>query len=103
MRSKNLNIDQPDSLYRFIPLDYRGGEYAVIVVGRIDLLSLLLFSNHFILFSNHFILASSKKQADRWPTNTLQKNMTPRGAMGIGACVEGFSYICTLKRNHQVR
>ena len=73
-----------------------GGEYAVIVVGRINLLSLLLFSNH-------FILASSKKQADRWSTNTLQKNMTPRGAMGISACVEGFSYICTLKRNHQVR
>ena len=48
-----------------------GDEYAVIVVWRIDLLSLLLFSNH-------FILASSKKQADRWPTNTLQKNMTNR-------------------------
>lgn len=67
-----------------------GDEYAVIVVWRIDLLSLLLFSNH-------FILASSKKQADRWSPNTLQKNLTPRGAMGIGACVEGFSYICTLK------
>jgi len=50
-----------------------GDEYAVIVVWRIDLLSLLLFSNH-------FILASSKKQADRWSTNTLQQNMTPRGA-----------------------
>ena len=48
-----------------------GDEYAVIVVWRIDLLSLLLFSNH-------FILASSKKQADRWSTNTLQKNMTNR-------------------------